>query len=95
MPTIQEINSAIINSDFDNDQLQSIIDAVKYRRSRLTRNTIFSLRVGDTVSFTDKRGIKTTGTVTAIKQKYVHVQVGYTTWKVPANMLTVEQKVPA
>ena len=95
MTSIQEINSTIMNGDFTNEQLQSIVDAIKYRRHRLTQANIWSLRVGDTVSFINKRGSKSVGTVTDLKQKNVLVMVGATTWRVPANMLTLEEKIPA
>ena len=90
METIQEINSAIMNGNFTNDQLLSVIDAVKWNRSRLTERTKASLRVGDNVNFTStKTGRNMTGVVTKIAIKYVTVKTINGMWRVPANMLSL------
>ena len=90
METIQEINSAIMNGNFNNDQLLSVIDAVKWSRSRLTERTKASLRVGDNVNFTStKTGRNMTGVVTKIAIKYVTVKTINGMWRVPANMLSL------
>ena len=90
MTTIQEINRAIINGKFTNDELSSIIDAVKFNRSQLTRTVKRSLMLGDNVSFnSSKLGQNVQGTVTKIAIKYVTVRTVNGLWKVPANMLEV------
>lgn len=90
MTTIQEINRAIINGKFTNDELSSIIDAVKWNRSQLTRTVKRSLALGDNVSFnSSKLGQNVQGTVTKIAIKYVTVRTSAGLWKVPANMLEV------
>ena len=82
----------IRDSSFTNDELASIIDAVKYARSRLQKQTIRSLMLGDAVNFTStKTGRNITGTVYKIAQKYVTVRTVEGLWKVPANMLTVTE----
>jgi hypothetical protein len=87
---IKEINTAIIQGNFTNDQLSSIIDAVKFARARLTEQTKRSLMLGDTVSFTStKLGRNMTGTVTKIAIKYITVKTAAGLWKVPASMLTL------
>ena len=89
MRTVQEINTAIIQGTLSNDELSSVIDAVKFARSRLTQLTKFSLRVGDNVNFnSSKLGRNVTGVVTKIAIKYVTVRTVNGLWKVPANMLT-------
>lgn len=92
--SIQTVNAEILQGNFTNDQLTSIIDSVKYARSRLTRHTIRSLQVGDNVNFdSTKLGRNVTGVVTKIAIKYVTVKTISGLWKVPANMLTlVEDK---
>jgi len=92
--SIQTVNAEILQGNFTNDQLTSIIDSVKYARSRLTRHTIRSLQVGDNVNFdSTKLGRNITGVVTKIAIKYVTVKTISGLWKVPANMLTlVEDK---
>jgi len=86
---IQAINSAIITGNLTNDELVSVIDAVKFARSRLAQTTKYSLRVGDNVNFTSsKTGQNVTGFVTKIAIKYVTVKTAQGLWRVPANMLT-------
>ena len=88
MLSIQEINSTIIAGNFTNDQLTSIIDAVKFARAQLTQQNKRKFRVGDNVNFTSSRtGLNVTGKVRKIAIKYVTVDTGQTLWKVPANML--------
>ena len=88
MLSIRDINSAIIAGTFTNDQLSSIIDAVRFARSQLTQQTKRSLFLGDTVKFTStKNGMTYTGTVNKIAIKYITVSTPQGLWKVPANML--------
>jgi hypothetical protein len=86
---VQAINTALISGSFTNDELTSVIDAVKFARSRLAQSTKFSLKVNDTVSFTSsKTGMTLQGTVTKIAIKYVTVRTSQGLWRVPANMLS-------
>jgi hypothetical protein len=86
---IKAINSAIITGTWTNDQLSSVIDAVKFARSRLTQTIKWSLKVGDNVNFTSsKTGQNFTGVVTKVAIKYVTVKTVSGLWRVPANMLT-------
>lgn len=89
-PTIQEINAAIIRGNFTNDQLNSIVYAVKYARGQLNKINRRQLTLGDTVKFTNSRtGRVEIGAVTKIMVKNILVKTGTTTWRVPANMLEV------
>ena len=89
---VQDINTALVTGSFTNDQLTSVIDAVKFARSRLARATKVTLRVGDNVNFTsNKTGQNLTGVVTKIAIKYVTVKTITGLWRVPANMLN---KIP-
>ena len=85
---ISQINTAIIHGSFSNDDLTSIIDAVKFARAKLGRQNIYSFSRGAKVQFTNKQGRIVVGEVVDVKIKNVIVQVGMTRWKVPANMLT-------
>ena len=88
MLSIQEINSTIIAGNFTNDQLTSIIDAVKFARAQLTHQNKRNFQVGDNVSFNSTKLRQTVrGKVRKIAIKYVTVDTGQTLWKVPANML--------
>lgn len=86
--TIQQINSSIMFGNFTNDQLDSVISAIKYARAQLGKSMKQGLRVGDRVEFySSKRGITVVGTVDKIAIKYVTVRSNSGLWKVPANML--------
>jgi len=86
---VQDINTALVTGSFTNDQLQSVVDAVKFARSRLAQTTKWSLRVGDNVNFTSsKTGQNLTGVVMKIAIKYVTVKTIQGLWRVPANMLS-------
>jgi hypothetical protein len=90
LSTIQQINSTIMFGNLTNDQLTSIIDAVKYARAQLTQQKKRSFQIGDTVKFTsNKRRMSVIGTVSKIAIKYITVreQTNSALWRVPANML--------
>jgi hypothetical protein len=89
MKTIKEINTAIMFSDLTNVELTSIIDAVKWKRATIAKLTKASLKIGDNVEFTSsKTGRLMRGFVTKIAIKYITVDTGLGSWRVPANMLT-------
>jgi hypothetical protein len=86
--TIQQINSAIITGTWTNDQLSSMIDAVKYARAQLAKDVKRSFNVGAKVQFTSSRTGRTMqGTVSKIAIKNIIVDTTEGRWKVPANML--------
>jgi small-conductance mechanosensitive channel len=89
---ITQINTAILQGSWSNDQLTSMIDAIKFARARLTEQTKRSLRIGDNVNFNStKMGRNVTGVVVKIAIKFVTVKTVSGLWRVPANMLTVIQ----
>ena len=91
--TIQTVTREIIQGNFTNDELSGIIEAVKYARSRLGKQTIRSLSIGDNVNFNSvKLGQNVTGVVTKIAIKYVTVKTAKGLWKVPASMLTLVEE---
>ena len=88
---IMQINTAILQGGFTNDQLTSIVDAVKFARARLVDMNKRSLRIGDAVSFRPSKAVSrvpVTGIVQKIAIKFVTVKTAQGLWKVPANMLT-------
>ena len=86
--TLQEVNTSIMFSNFSNEQLNSINDAVSYARSQLRAVKIREFTRGDMVKFHSvKRGVTMTGTVSKVAIKYVTVATQQGLWKVPANML--------
>lgn len=93
---IKQINSAIMFGTWTNTELNSIIDAVKWNRGQLARQVKNSIIVGDNVEFTStKLGRRVRGFVTKVAIKYVTVNTGQGLWRVPANMLTVVDKLVA
>ena len=88
MSTIQDVNSAIMFGDFTNEQLNSIVQAIKYRRAQLTKEKVRSFWNGDNVKFVNpKTGRVHVGVVAKVKIKYISVREGNSLWNVPANML--------
>ena len=86
---VDRINSAIIQGNLTNDELTTVIEAVKYARSRLQKQVKNALMIGDNVNFTSsKTGQNVTGVVTKIAIKYVTVKTAAGAWRVPANMLS-------
>ena len=87
MTSIQDINSAIMFGGFTNEQLNSILQAVKYRRSQLAKQQARELRLGDSVRFSS-RGIVYFGTLERVKIKKALVKVGnHARYNVPLSML--------
>lgn len=87
---VKEINTAIVTGHFSNDELSSIIDAVKFARNRLAQTVKFQVRAGTRVKFhSTKRGVNVEGTVTKMAQKYATVSTDQGLWRVPANMLEI------
>ena len=91
MVSINDINQTIIRGDFTNEQLDSIVMAVKFARNTLVKKNKQSMWVGDTVKFTSSRSGETVlGTVQKINRKFIVVRENGNrnlTWRVPANML--------
>ena len=88
MNTIQEVNRAIMFGTWTNTELASMIDAVKWARASLAKQTKQSLKMGQMVKFTSSKTGKTlVGDVTKIAIKYVTIRTSTGLWKVPANML--------
>jgi hypothetical protein len=90
--SIQDVNSAIMFGSFTNEQLNSIASAIKYRRAQVARENKRSIMLGDVVKFVNPRSGRThQGNVVKINIKNVKVREGFTTWNVPASMLTVAE----
>jgi hypothetical protein len=85
---ISEINQAIMFGTWTDEQLNSMVMAIRYNRAQLVKKTKWTLSVGDTVKFV-ARGREVRGKVVKIMQKNIKVQEGLTVWRVPANMLEV------
>ena len=85
---IGTLNGAIMRGGWTNEELTSMIDAVKFARASLGRAKLRSFARGDAVKFTSQRNGRTyQGTVEDVKIKNVIVQTAMGRYKVPANML--------
>jgi hypothetical protein len=88
MVTIQQINQEIMFGNLSNDQLNGIIQSIKFRRNQILKENKRSLGIGSDVKFVNSRtGQYVVGKVTSIKTKNVIVAAGLTNWRVPANLL--------
>lgn len=85
---VHQITSAIIAGNLTNEDLNSVIEAVKYARARLGRKVKQGLTAGDNVTFVNKQGHTVTGHVVKVAIKFVTVRTVTGLWRVPANMLT-------
>lgn len=79
----------------DNDQLNQVIEAIKLRRTYLTREAARSFTVGDMVQFTSRSGGAVNGTVVKVNRKYIVVDahIGGTRYQVPATMLRMISEI--
>jgi len=85
---VKAINSAIMFGKLTNTELSSVIDAVKFARSQLTKQNKRAFQLGDSVKFTSNRnGLTYVGTVRKVKIKYILVNTPGGVFNVPANML--------
>jgi hypothetical protein len=85
---VSQINTAIIQGNFTNTELSSMIDAVKFARSKLTNRVKFTISNGSKVKFTsNKNGMTYSGTVEKVAIKFATVSTTQGRWKVPMNML--------
>lgn len=91
MLTISQVNGAILGGGFTIDQLASVVDAVKFARSQIAKDTKRQLRVGVKVSFRNSRtGMTMSGSVKSVAIKFASIDCGASgSWKVPVSMLVV------
>jgi hypothetical protein len=88
---IKQINTAIMQGDFTNEELNSIGDAMRFARAQLVVRNKSVLTIGSNVKFTSSTRGTISGVVKKINRKFIIVdQPGqFRSWKVPANMLEV------
>ena len=84
---VQDITRAIRFSNFTNDELNLIVDALKFARAQRAKAQARALRAGDSVRFSS-RGNVYFGTIERVKLKNAFVRVGNASrYNVPLNML--------
>ena len=85
---VSQINTAIIQGTFTNAELSSMIDAVKFARSRLASQVKFTISNGSKVKFTSNRnGVTYSGTVEKVAIKFATVNTQAGRYRVPMSML--------
>ena len=69
-------------------QVDDIVEAIKLRRTRMHRDAVHVLNVGDKVKFTGRGNAIVTGTITKKAVKNVIIDTGAGKWRVPASIVT-------
>jgi len=86
MVDLRNILVDIRNGDLNNDDLNLIIEAVKFKRAQNGRQAARTLKIGEQVSFNGRNGV-VVGKLEQIKIKKAIVVAGQTRWNVPLAML--------
>ena len=92
---IKQINTAIMQGDFTNEELNSIGDAIRFARAQLVVRNKSALTIGSNVKFTSSTKGTISGVVKKINRKFIIVDSSKpgsfinSVWRVPANMLEV------
>jgi len=88
---IKQVNTAIMQGDFTNEELNSIGDAIRFARAQLVVRNKSVLTIGSNVKFTSSTRGTISGVVKKINRKFIIVdQPGqFRSWRVPASMLEV------
>lgn len=86
MADLRNILVEIRNGNFNNDDLNLIIEAVKFKRSQNGRQAARTLKIGEQVTFNGRNG-PVVGRLEQIKIKKAIVVSGMTRWNVPLSML--------
>lgn len=81
-----QITNAIISGNFSNDELNLVIEAVKFARGQNARKAARTLQIGDAVAFNGRAGY-VTGTLEKIKIKNAVVRTAMGRYNVPLSML--------
>lgn len=88
--SIQDINRSIMFSGLTHEQLDSVVMAVRYARSQMSKEKMRTINIGSHVRFYNpKLGREVQAQVTKMGRKYVTVldKVCNTSWRVPANII--------
>ena len=88
---IKQVNTAIMQGDFTNEELTSIGDAIRFARAQLVVRNKSVLTIGSNVKFTSSTRGTISGVVKKINRKFIIVDQPsqHRSWRVPANMLEV------
>jgi hypothetical protein len=88
MISATDIRLALVSGQFENAELATITEALKYAQAQLTRRNVRAFCPGDLVKFTSNRDGKTyQGTIEKVAIKYINVRTPMGVYRVPGNML--------
>ena len=88
MNSVDNVTQAIMFGNFSNEDLEAVSQAIRYRRTQLSKEAKRAMAPGIAVKFYHpKQGRDITGTVNRIKQKYILVDTAQGRYNVPANLL--------
>jgi hypothetical protein len=83
---LRDVLIGIQQGGFNHDELNTVIEAVKFARAQNAKRAARTLNIGDQVVFNGRRGV-TVGVLEKINIKKAIVKVGDTRWNVPLAML--------
>lgn len=86
MSDLSLILKGIRQGNFSNDDLNLIIESVKFARAQNARKAANTLKLGEQVRFNGRKG-PVVGRLEQIKIKKAIVVSGMTRWNVPLSML--------
>ena len=91
-----DVGNAILKMSME--EVNSLVDVIKHRRSQIHQEARLNFKVGDEVFFTSNRDKPVFGTVSKIAVKYIHVKTtdkirGNVTWREPAANLSKPQPI--
>jgi uncharacterized pyridoxamine 5'-phosphate oxidase family protein len=83
----REVQSMIMN--MDNDEMNGLIETIKFRRNQIQSEAKKMFKVGDKVYFVSKKQGKVYGTVEKINRKYIVIDQtnGMQSWRVSPTFL--------
>lgn len=85
---LKQLNTEIMQGNWTNDDLNAMIESIKWRRAQLAKTVKKELRPGATVRFnSSKMGGMVQGTLMDVKIKFATVDTARGRWRVPINML--------
>lgn len=85
-----QIRTEILTGQFDNAELQELMETVQYARAQLGKSVKRQLQPGVSVSFVSNRsGQRVLGTVERVAIKNIVVRTHLGLYRVPANMIEV------
>ena len=89
--TLPEVQAMIMN--MDNDEMNSIIETIKFRRNQIQSEAKKMFKVGDKVYFVSKKQGKVYGTVEKINRKYIVIDQtnGMMSWRVSPSFLKIDK----